>query len=71
MLILEDDEVMIIVNFCFNVFFILNVVVVYLEFVSLQKLIEILEEFFVLINLVDMDDLLLEFKMRCFFQCCV
>ena len=71
MVTLEDHEAKAIANLCFNVPLILNAAAAYLEFVSPQKLIEILEETSAPINLADMDDLAPEFKMRRFLKCCM
>lgn len=71
MLTLEDHEATTIANLCFNVPLILNAAAAYLEFVSPQKLIEILEESSAPINLADMDDLSPEFKMRRFLKGCL
>lgn len=71
MLTLEHHEATTIANLCFNVPLILNAAAAYLEFVSPQKLIEILEESSAPINLADMDDLSPEFKMRRFLKGCL
>jgi len=71
MITLEDHEATTIANLCFNVPLILNAAAAYLEFVSPQKLIEILEESSAPINLADMDDLSPEFKMKRFLIGCL
>ena len=71
MLPLEDAEATTIANLCFNVPLILNAAAAYLEFVSPQRLIQILEDTSAPINLADMDDLSPEFKMKRFLKGCL